>query len=371
MKVSIVWLVLLLSTTGTLFAQDKTDRTFSVPANTVFLRKYSVNLEKGNKLQLELSDITDLQRIYNVDSVLEIFAKDLELLKDSINDPVTSKRIDYIMDTMGNRKIRFKQYAPKSSSFIVQQNELASLKIEQDTIIIIGMIPHPPKAHEQTSHKFARYYRITLYLNDISDLHTYMDNRITIKLKGLLDNQKAAKWYGGTTGWGNYKLKSDPSITADLRGGKAGSPKDFLAFSGNVAVQNYKKYFVPSFGIGAFLVVSNRERTFRREVGLVWEPMFTFTGDSVKSTKTNMSQFLTLVLSQGGVKDNDPRKETSFITTLSISYLISRKGEVFEENTFRLGMGKLKLLKTTIEPCMYFNNFFKGVTPGLRIVQSF
>jgi hypothetical protein len=31
----------------------------------------------------------------------------------------------------------------------------------------------------------------------------------------------------------------------------------------------------------------------------------------------------------------------------------------------------LKLLKTTIEPSIYFNNFFKGVTPGIRITQGF
>lgn len=372
MKSTIVWMVLLLSTTGPLFAQDKSDKVFSVPGDYMFRRKFNVDLQNGNKLRLEIGDINDLSRVYNIDSLLEIFVKDLDLLKDSLQDPLSSKRIDYMLGADGINKIRLAQRHSSSSSFVVKQNELASLRIDQDTVIIIGTIPNPPKMHEKITLKFPRYYRVTLFLNSIDELRGLMDNRITIKMKGLMENAGRAKWYGGTTGWGNYKLKTDPSITADLPRGMSGTPKDFLAFNGNVAVQNYQKYFVPSFGLGVSFVNSNRERTFRREIGFVWEPMFTFSSDSSgKSTKTHMNQFLTLVLSQGMVKDHDPRKETSFITTLSISYLISKKDDIFKDNTFRLGMGKLKLTKTTIEPCLYFNDFFRGVTPSLRIAQSF
>ena len=50
---------------------------------------------------------------------------------------------------------------------------------------------------------------------------------------------------------------------------------------------------------------------------------------------------------------------------------IYRQGDFIEKKTFRLGAGKLQLYKTTIEPSMYFDNFFHGVTPGIRISQSF
>ena len=64
-------------------------------------------------------------------------------------------------------------------------------------------------------------------------------------------------------------------------------------------------------------------------------------------------------------------KDFSFNAVFSLGYLIHREGDFMEKNTFRFGAGKLKLTKTTIEPSMYFNNFFKGVTPGIRISQSF
>jgi hypothetical protein len=44
--------------------------------------------------------------------------------------------------------------------------------------------------------------------------------------------------------------------------------------------------------------------------------------------------------------------------------MISSISTVFEDS-------KLKLSKTTIEPSMYFNNFFKGVTPCIRVSQYF
>lgn len=372
MKRIIMVAMLLWSVTGQLYAQEtKTDKAFYVPNDYLFHRRFFVNLDKGNTLKIELSDMSDLQRVMNIDSILEIFAGDLQLLRDSLQDPQTAKRIDYHIDAAGVRKIRFRQTPPLSSSFLVQQGELASLRIEQDTISIVGIIANPAPAHEKVSKVYPRYYRFVLQLNSIDELKTLMDGRMTIKLKTLQDNWGSSKWVGGTRGWGNYKLTADRSITASLPKGDVGIPKDFVGFSFQVGVANYKKYFVPSFSLGAALYLSDADRRFRREIGLMWEPNYSFLPDSAGKMRTYMDNFVTLILSQGPVKDNDPRKDNYFITTLSISYLAKRSGPMFEKNTWRFGMGKLKLAKTTIEPLFYTKGFFKNVTPGIRIAQSF
>src|SRR5204862_3165120 len=130
-------------------------------------------------------DINDLARMYNVDSILEIFVKDLDLVKDSLQNPLTSKRIDYMLGEDGINKIRFIQREPLSSSFIVKQSELASLRIDQDTVIIIGTIPNPPVTHEKITLNLQRYYRISLFLNSIDELKGLMDGKNTIKMKTL------------------------------------------------------------------------------------------------------------------------------------------------------------------------------------------
>src|SRR5450631_847506 len=151
-KVSIV-LMLLTSITGSLCAQtkDKSDKTFQIPENIIINRRFYINLDKGNQLQIELTDITDLERIANIDSLLKVFIEDITPLKDSIADPLTSKRIDYVTDAQGRKKIRLQQFQPKGASFLVNNGELASLRTEQDTINIIGVITNPPKASQKIS----------------------------------------------------------------------------------------------------------------------------------------------------------------------------------------------------------------------------
>jgi hypothetical protein len=128
---------------------------------------------------------------------------------------------------------------------------------------------------------------------------------------------------------------------------------------------------VPSFSLGAKLAFSNADRSFKWEPGLFWEPHFLFAKDAQGKLKTYRNDFLTLTYGQGGVTDHDVTKDFSFSAVVSIGYLIHRSGDFFEKNTFRLGAGKLKFSKITIEPSVYFNNFFKGVTPGIRISLSF
>jgi hypothetical protein len=138
-----------------------------------------------------------------------------------------------------------------------------------------------------------------------------------------------------------------------------------------VNMQNYKNYFVPSFSLGAKLILSNRDRNFKWEPGLFWEPHFIFAKDAQNKLHTYRNDFLTLIYAQGGIKDHDPRKDFSFSAALSLGYLIHREGDYFDKSTFRLGGGKISFSKTTIEPSLYFNDFFRGVTPGIRISQYF
>ncbi len=370
-KVSIV-LMLLTSITGSLCAQtkDKSDKTFQIPENIIINRRFYINLDKGNQLQIELTDITDLERIANIDSLLKVFIEDITPLKDSIADPLTSKRIDYVTDAQGRKKIRLQQFQPKGASFLVNNGELASLSTEQDTINIIGVITNPPKASQKISLTHARYYYLIFFLNNMSELASYMHGILANKISAIQNDNKT-KW-ALILGGSSHYLKKDKTISAERPYGfTQGGTGDFLEAMITVNVQNYKNYFVPSFTLGTKLVLSNRDRTFKWEPGLFWEPHFLFAKDSQGKLRTYRNDFLTFTYGQGGTTDYNPQKDFSFSAVFSLGYLIRREGDLIEKNTFRLGAGQLKLLKTTIEPSMYFNNFFKGVTPGIRISQRF
>ena len=352
-------------------SKSKEDQAFEIPENIIISSRFYIDLERGNKLTIELTDISDLQKVANIDSLLTVFMSDLKPLKDSLSDPLASKRIDYVIDVQGRKKIRIQQYHPKGDSYLLNHGDLSSLKINQDTINIIGVIANPPKARQnKVSLKNPRYYRLLFYINNIDELPSYMNGILTTKITTIQNNVNG-KWHV-VLGSGWHYLEKDKNITADKpRGMTAGGTGDMLEVMQSVNIQNYKSYFVPSFSLGIKLVLSNRERTFKWEPALFWEPHFLFSKYAQGKLKTYRNDFLTLTYGQGGTTDHDPRKDFSFSAVFSIGYLIHRSGDFIEKNTFRLGAGKLKLLKTTIEPSIYFNHFFKGVTPGIRISQSF
>ncbi len=372
MKKLVSVLMLFVSILPNLCAQtsNKSDKAFEVPDNIIINRRFYINLEKENKLEIELTDITDLEKIANIDSLLQIFIDDVTPLKDSISDPLTSKRIDYITDAQGRKKIRLQQFQPKGASFLVNNGEIASLRTEQDTINIIGVIANPPKAEQKISLTNPRYYHLIFYLNDFNELAGYMHGVLSEKI-ATMQNNIHTKWpliLGGSS----HSLGKDKTISADKpKGFTPQATGDYITGFITVNLQNYKNYFVPSFSLGARLTLTNRDRSFKWEPGLLWEPHFLFARDAQGKLKTYRNDFLTLIYGQGGTTDHDPRKDFSFSAVFSLGYLIRREGDLIDKNTFRFGAGKLQFLKTTIEPSMYFNNFFKGVTPGIRISQAF
>src|SRR5689334_19150069 len=308
MKKTVIVLALITSILSDLQAQQKSkeDKAFEVPENIIINRRFYLDLEKGNKLVIELTDISDLQRIANIDSLLKVFANDLTPLKDSLSDPITSKRIDYVTDAQGRKKVRILQYAPKGNNYLINNGELSSLKINQDTINIIGIIPNPPKAQQKIRLSNPRYYHLLYYLNNFDELAGYMNGTLTEKIETIQDKVNG-RW-PILKGGGSHYLKPDKTIVADKPKGFTGAGTgDFLTAQVLINIQNYKAYFVPSFSLGLRLTITNRERTYKWEPGLLWEPHFLFGKDANGKLRTYRNDFLTLTYGAGGTTDHDSR----------------------------------------------------------------
>lgn len=367
-----ILLVLITGTTGELFAQanqTNAEKTFELPANNI-KRRFLINLDKGNKMQIELTDMDELQYLNNLDSLVRVFISDLEPLKDSLSlsDELLSRRIDYVIDSSGKKKIRILKYSPAGSSFLVNKNDIALLKIEQDSIIITGS-----RAAKSTGILSGRrtelyFFRVAFFLNSLNDLSAYLDGRLNEKISSLEKNVNT-NWVGGRAGQAH--IKRDPSITASASGGYIGGG-DFLTLRLSVNAQNYKNYFVPSVSYG-FAVITNNN-LIRREYGVEGEQHFLFArNDSTGKLETFRNSFLTISYGRIAIKNSDSKFSPTLYPYFSLSYLIRRRGDFYEKNTFKLGLGRFSLFggTTKIEPSVYFNNFFKGVTPSFRITQSF
>lgn len=362
--------MLVTSITGAVFAQDdqsKSDKTFELTRNYP-KRRFVFDLGKGNKMQIELAALEDLKNFRNIDSLIRTFLSDLAPLKDSLGDDANSRRIDYRLDTTGAKKIRIQKFPSKGSTFIVREGELSSLKLEQDTIHFLGAVYFQAKFTLRRPFPASRFYRLSFFLNDVKELETLADGSLARKIESLQANMHTT-WIT-TAEKGKAYLKAEPTISARMPKGMIGGG-DFLNFRMSVDLQNYKSYFVPSFSLGVGFIFSNTH--FKRDIILSWDPNFFFSKDSTGKLKTFRNDFVTLTWGQGLVTDYNPRKESHLLFIMSLGYLVNRNGEYIEKNTFRMGAGRLSLFggKTKIEPAIYFNDFFKGVTPAVRLIQSF
>jgi hypothetical protein len=357
MKSFLLTLTALVCVLGQCMAQQKED-IFHFNADK-FDSKFYLGLGKDNKAILDLKDHEQLKHLPNMDSLLEKFLQDMRPFQDSFKDPLTIKRVEYKIDSSGRREIRIWQgLSPIGSSYVVNKGDIAALKMEQDTICVLGT-----------------NYRLVLLLNQYTELPGLLDGRIDVKIQELNEGKKDGDWVFNRKD-NRVHLKSDQDISADRVWGDIPRPNDQLEINGAASIQNYKNYFVPSFSVGAMAVINNAEwkrhnSRSKYEIGAYWEPSFLFSNAS-GTMKAYRNDFVTLYLAYGH-KDKTVEKRSPWINTLVISYLVGPRGGFYADHTFRVGIDEITIFKnnTRIMPMVYFNDFFKGVSPGIRLTQLF
>jgi hypothetical protein len=316
---------------------------------------------KGNSLCLELEDQEDLARFTNVDSLLMVFMADMKPFNDSLSDPLAWHVIDYVTDAAGKKKLRLQTFHPQASSFLLDQAEPASLRLEQDTIRIVLEYPASTGRH----HDGIRQDRLSLYLNDYHQLSNYITGGLNDKIRWLQKNVKTY-WVRKGKIW---QMEKDPVISAPQPAGYIAMAHDYLSSEIRLNVGNYKSYFAPSFALGIGLHFNNKESV--RTFAFLWQPMFLFQTNAQGHLQTYRNEFLTVEISRDW-KDKNPHM-INLSPSVSFGWLVRRDGDFFEKNSYRLFLGHTKLAKDNLilQPGMYFHGFFKGVTPAVNIRLDF
>lgn len=376
MQKIIVLLGLLLSITGASYAQQyqrnasglpPDDRVFELPPYITTYKAWA-GLGQGNSMRLELTSRRELARFQNIDSLLLVFFSDIKPLQDSLADPQTAKRIDYLIDAQGHKKLRIRQSKLAASTYLVGDGEPALLKLQQDTVFLLIAVP----AERESEPQEVRYDRLGFFLNRYEELNGLITTGLNRIVALMQTSDGEENW---TYKNGRGYLKADPTISARhfFSPGHQGE----LSLRYHVAIQNYKNYFTPSFSLGATISIIDKGN--RNAFSVDWEPMFLFAHDADGRLQTYRNDFLVLGYSNRkaeppGTKitfghPSQPQNALNLDLDFSIGYLIHSQGDYFVKHTFRLCVGSVNLTKNrvVVQPCMYFNDFLKGVTPGVRV----
>ncbi|MEO8769970.1 MAG: hypothetical protein ABI402_07790 [Ferruginibacter sp.] len=349
------------------YAQSNQSPIFDIPAEK-FNREFTVELERKNRMQVSVTSMQVMDYISNIDSILKVFLNELYLIQDSLPLRTVALRLDYNADDPTVKKLRVRKNIPHDDYYAFIYSSPSLLKMEQDTVVIHGKIPaewlrRSKKFKEADYGKY--FFSVTFYLNDLEDLLSYKDGRLNDKIT-LIQQHYRERWtYRDDE---RMQLKDYPEITSNTAKGYILHSTPFM-IKKSVEVQNYKDHFIPS--ISCTPVFIKKGDFIKREFGISIEAAFSFENKVAATTKTHINVFA------GFTYSVIPLTKTGYWVKLhpniSIAYLVSRNGPLYDKSSFRLGLGSFSAgnLTTRIEPALYFNNLFKNVSPSLRIVQKF
>lgn len=331
---------------------------FDVPDNK-YKRAFFIDLGSYNEMKLEVTAMADLDYIRNLDSLLKLFLKDLSRVGDTSATDTWSRRYEYDLNQRRVRTLRIRKTQPAGDAYAFPLDGPARLKMDQDTVLITGRIPAAYPNQRIAGH----YFRISFFVNGIEDMSGYKDRLLNEKL-ALLQQHYRERWAYREDG--RMALRNYPDVTSASSYGYRFRP-EFIRAHISVNIQNYKDHFVPSLTAGVRVI--RQTDYMRRLYGLDLENHFAFEKDAAGKKRSRVNLLLAVSYEVMPLTSNPPYFR--LYPAIHIAYTIKRKGDLFDPHSVRLGIGKFMMFgnKSYLQPNIYFNHFFKGVTPGLRFTQ--
>ncbi|HVS96939.1 MAG TPA: hypothetical protein VHE54_10645 [Puia sp.] len=355
---------ILLGATGTLFAQWPPDSP-APPANKFFdLPYFSIadawhfDLGKGNFMELELADHSQMSRYLNVDSLLLVFLDDVKPLRDSLADPVSGKRIDYLIDTAGRKFVRIRETRPNGGAYLLGDDQPSLLRTRQDTIHILLLAP--PASRK--SYLPLRYNRLTLVINRYDQLQSLVASGLNNKMKEA-DPATRHRYKDDANGSGYLAI--DPTVTIKKEGMYGNwHSLDFSETYGLVGVQNYRNLFASSGAIGDNFVLHHRFDI--HTIGIRYSGFVLFANDSNGHAHDYVNDIISISYSYDHL-DPTTLRPAGLWTNFSFGWFVHREGSFVPRKTYVVTFGSLQLMngRFLVEPGGYITG--NHTTPFIRV----
>jgi len=323
------------------------------------------------KIQLELTNLQQLNNLPNLDSILGECLQAIRGIVDSTPMDNIPRRIDAVPIDQ-KVEIRTISHESNQNTMVYQQGSLQNFKIDQDTLRIT-FYSNSAKSYLGKVPGF-----ISVHVNFLRDLYNLppqvMESSISL-LRKYFTTEIISKisWQESVSAL--FDLSQGVIINPRVESIKKKGKRAYYSTSNNEAtfipaiygsMQFVRGALAPSFAAGMSYVISENKRNDHR-VYLMWEPYFLFSRES-NQLRTDRNDFITL----RKVDYDKPEKGGwSFVQNFSVGYLVGRRGNWFEPNTFKFSLPGVRNYTMQLEPEFYFNGFFKNFSPSLRFSLFF
>lgn len=342
--------------------------------------QFDIVAKDGTHMMLKLEQLSQLDSIPNLDSLLFKVGRNLQPLKDSLNQPYVNWKVEYNdFVKAGMYNITITPYRSASSSYRYRDNTLTKLKSGSDTLVITRYTTSQDKAHvartdKDSVFKHFRSYTITLGLSNIGDIAGLSPGMLDAALAefkaALPDKVKHLNQYtplNATYYASNRWLNIYPG---DDHFAKSHSFDGY----GDFGISYTRGSWTPSAGIGAQYWYTSKTGD-RNAFMLYWEPYFFFSRSAANALIADRNDFVTLKFSQAQKQNNS---KGYFYAMMSVSYLVRREGDWYDPTTFKLAFTGYRVqnvadagIGLSLNPEFTFSKFFKRFSPTLKLTLLF
>lgn len=242
------------------------------------------------------------------------------------------------------------------------------VKIVENTISLEEMTP-PAKVIFPTEESIALFIKGKHKLDLNSELAIYFDKLEQLKELESYDfsivlKDIEAQMNTSNKGWLKktplvvwMKVKQDKSVDLIYKRAVHPHPNDMIVLNGGIALENVKGEWNGSFYADMILQFGAKLR-YQQAFKLGYEWMYDFS-----SGEQNINHWVSLGYSRNF--SMNPSRPNWY--GLTLGYLAKGNGDLFVKDSFRLGVSHRVHKNVTLVPQVYFNDFLKNVTPGIKL----
>lgn len=316
-------------------------------------------ITNGMSITFEMQKVMQLNNVLTIDSVIQKAFADIQLLKDSIFKQENSYRVDYNL-YKESVQIRVTEKIGNEYLFTAKNNGLKKVKEYEDTLRI--NMSEFLKNKKNTNATYNQPFFISLTNLNFSNptfLKQGMADSILAAIKAKVNAEK--KRDVGMRMYGVYSSTNNTWPTPL----KVNERPNNLYFEPDAyaALQYVRGSWVPSAAVG-FQLIKGEYKGKRDVFKLMWEPHFFFSRDVSNKLISDRNDFITFRYYHHQKEGNPFFLETS---SFSVGYLVYRKGDWYEKNTFKFSVPGAVYKFISIEPEFFFNDFFRNFSPSLKL----